>query len=85
MSLAAIWDRFWWSLMLTIFAGALWLKFVDPLGPNVRIGIAVASVIGAAYFAIGLSRMIRQKRREEEIERAARRDLQAELGKEEAP
>ncbi len=80
MSLAAIWDRFWWSLMLTILVGLLWLKFIDPIIPCMSVGLLLCSLVGGIYLAIGLRKMIRQKRHEEEIERRARAELRAEFG-----
>lgn len=82
MSLAAIWDRFWWSLMLTIFIGLVWLKFIDPLLPHIIIGIVVSIIIGAIYFITGMRKMMKIKRLEEEIDRKAREDLVAEFEEE---
>lgn len=82
MSLGALWDRFWWSLMLAIFVGLLWLKIVDPVFHSSRVGAAAAFIVGAAYFTVGLRRMLAQKRREQEIEKKAREEIAAEIGKE---
>jgi len=81
MSIAAIWDRLWWSAMLTIFIGLIWLKFVDPLFPYIAAGFVVSGAVGTAYFVVGIRRMLWMKRREEEIERKAREELIAEFGK----
>ncbi len=78
MSLAALWDRFWWSLMLAIFIGVLWLKLIDPVFRRTLVGAAAALAAGAVYFAVGLRRMLLQKKREDEVERKAREELVAE-------
>ena len=80
MSLAAVWDRFWWSLMLTILVGLVWLKFIDPVIPCMSVGLLLCSLVGGTYLAIGLRHRILQKRHEEEIERRARAELRAEFG-----
>jgi hypothetical protein len=80
MSIAAIWDRFWWSLMLAIFVGLVWLKFMDPLMPHSWIGTMLTIGSGAVKFALGIFGLLKQKRKEEEIERKAREELIAEFG-----
>jgi hypothetical protein len=74
LSIAEIWDRFWWSLMITIFIGLLWLKFLDPIISCVGVGLIVAFGAGLIYFVIGLRSMIREKRLEQEVERKALED-----------
>ncbi len=82
MSIAEIWDRFWWSLMLTVFLGLVWLKFVDPIFPNIIVGIIVSCAIGTAYFIRGIRKILKIKRHEKEIEQKAYEELVAEFGKE---
>ncbi|MGE5604832.1 MAG: hypothetical protein ACM3YE_03980 [Bacteroidota bacterium] len=84
MSIAAIWDRLWWSAMWTVFIGLIWLKFVDPLFPYIVVGFIVSGAVGAAYFVVGIHRMLQVKHREEEIEKKAREELIAEFKKEAA-
>jgi hypothetical protein len=79
MSLSAIWDRFWWSMILTIMIGLLWLKFIDPIIPCVSVGLISAVVAGLAYFSIGMRALIDQKRQEEDIETRAIAELRAEI------
>jgi hypothetical protein len=83
MSLAAIWDRFWWSLMLTIALGLLWLKFVDPILSCDSVGLIVCITIGATYFAKGINKLAKQQKVELAVEENARKDLLASLQKEE--
>jgi membrane protein YdbS with pleckstrin-like domain len=84
MSLSAIWDRFWWSLMLTILVGLVWLKWLDPVIPCVSIGILFAVVIGVTYFTIGIRAMLKRKKHEEEIEQQAYQELLADMAEESA-
>jgi hypothetical protein len=79
MSLSAIWDRFWWSMILTILVGLLWLKFLEPVVPCVSVGLVVAVLIGVTYFAVGIRAMARQRKREMEIERQALEELMREM------
>jgi sensor c-di-GMP phosphodiesterase-like protein len=74
LSIAEIWDRFWWSLMITIFIGLVWLKFLDPYIACAGVGILVSVGAGLVYFFIGLRKMILEKRLEKEIERRALED-----------
>ena len=53
MPLADAWDRFFWSVIIAIFAGLVWLKFLDPVLPCVGPGIVVAGVVGGIYFYLG--------------------------------
>jgi hypothetical protein len=53
MSLADAWDRFFWSVMLAIFVGLVWLKFLDPLLACLGPGIVVAAIVGGIYFYLG--------------------------------
>jgi len=71
MSLSALWDRFYWALMLAIFVGLLWLKFLDARIACMGPGLLVAVLVGGAYFGIGVTRMRRARRQELEAERQA--------------
>ena len=53
MPLAYAWDRFFWSVMIAIFVGLVWLKFLDPMLPCVGPGIVVAAIVGGVYFYLG--------------------------------
>jgi len=72
MSIAAIWDRFWWSLMWMIFIGLVWLKFIDPIFPYIIVSFIISGTFGTVYFAVGIRRLLKIKRNEEEVERKAR-------------
>jgi hypothetical protein len=83
MSLAAIWDRFWWSLLLTIALGLLWLKFIDPYINCVSVGLIVCIGAGVIYFSLGIRKLANQQKLELAVEEKARAELLAELQKEE--
>lgn len=74
ISFSEIWDRFWWSLMITIFIGLIWLKFLDPIIACWGVGLLIAAGGGLAYFVIGLRNMVREKRLHDELERKALED-----------
>jgi len=59
MSLADLWDRFFWSFIVAIFVGLVWLKFLDPVVPCVGPGLVVAAIAGGIYFYLGWRRAAR--------------------------
>lgn len=64
MSFADIWDRFFWSAMLAIFVGLVWLKFIDPHIPFAWTGFLMVQVIAWGYFFLGIRKLRNQARRE---------------------
>ena len=68
MSSAAVWDRFFWSLMLSIFVVFAWLKLLDGLLPLTPTGLAVAGGAGAAYLVIGIIHLRQQDRKTKAME-----------------
>ncbi len=68
MSLADAWDRFFWSVMLAIFVGLVWLKFLDPVLPCVGPGLVVAAIAGGIYFYLGWRKATRAAQTGENIE-----------------
>lgn len=68
MSLADAWDRFFWSVMLAIFVGLVWLKFLDPVVPCVGPGLVVAAIVGGIYFYLGWRKATRAAQTGENIE-----------------
>lgn len=74
LSIAELWDRFWWSLIITIFIGLVWLKFLDPIISCAGVGLIVSVAAGLTYFVVGVRKMIQEKRLRDEIERRALED-----------
>jgi hypothetical protein len=66
MPLADVWDRFFWSVIITIFVGLVWLKFLDPVLPCVGPGLMVAALVGGAYFYLGWRDLKRQSLQQEQ-------------------
>ena len=61
MSIADLWDRVFWSIMVIIGVGLFWLRFVEPYGlACVGPGLVVALAAGAFYLVIGLRAMRRR-------------------------
>lgn len=81
MSFANIFDRFWWSLMLTILLGLIWLKFVDPIVPCWSIGLIFSVMCGLGFFSFNMRKLIVQQRLEEDLERKAYEELLRDLKK----
>ncbi len=72
MSLADIWDRVFWSIMIAIFVGLVWLKFLDPMVACVGPGLVVAAIVGGIYFYLGWRRATRTAQMGEAIEEEGR-------------
>ncbi len=68
MSSAAVWDRFFWSLMFSIFVVFAWLKLLDRLLPLRPTGLVVAGCVGVAYLAIGIVHLRQQDRKTKAME-----------------
>ncbi|UCE55916.1 MAG: hypothetical protein JSV31_10865 [Desulfobacterales bacterium] len=69
MDFAAIFDRFFWSAMITIFVALLWLKFVDPIIAIKWTGFIVAMLVGFIYFYVGWRKMRRELKMSQELEK----------------
>ena len=68
MDFATIFDRFFWSAMITIFVALLWLKFVDPIIAIKWTGFIVAMFVGFIYFYVWWRRMRRELKMSQELE-----------------
>ncbi len=53
MTLSEAWDRMFWSLMIIIFVGLLWMKFLQETAACESAGLIVAVVIGIVFFSTG--------------------------------
>jgi len=56
MTVAEIWDRFFWSLLLFLFVTFVWLGIVDRAIAYSPTGFLVALLAAAAYFGIWVKR-----------------------------
>lgn len=63
MSIAALWDRFFWSFMLTVFAGLLWLKVLGDGARYLPFGLLTGLIVGGSYLALGVRAMLVMRRR----------------------
>lgn len=71
MTFSEAWDRMFWSIMLTIFVGLVWMKFLQEFAPCEGPGLLVAICVGIAFFATGWRNAVIRKRKEQEAEREA--------------
>jgi len=65
MSIADMWDRFFWSAIIGMFVGIVWLKFLDPVVPCAGPGLVVAFIAGGIYFYLGVRKARRTAQTEE--------------------
>ena len=71
MTLSEAWDRMFWSIMLTIFVGLLWMKFLQPIIPCEGPGVVISIVIGIVFFATGWRTAAAKKREELDAQKEA--------------
>ncbi len=71
MTLSEAWDRMFWSIMLTIFVGLLWMKFLQAIVPCEGPGLVVSIVIGITFFATGWRKAAARKREDLEAQKDA--------------
>ena len=69
MSLADLWDRFFWSVMIALFVGLVWLKYLDPVVACVGPGLVVAAIVGGIYFYLGWRKATRAAQKGEPVEK----------------
>lgn len=62
MNLSEAWDRFFWSLIVVVFVGLLWMRFLQPFAACEGPGLIVSFVVGGIYFYAGFRRAARSKR-----------------------
>ncbi|MBL8153984.1 MAG: hypothetical protein JNM70_07355 [Anaerolineae bacterium] len=53
MNLSQAWDRMFWSIMLTIFVGLIWMRFLQDVAACEGPGLIVAVTVGIVFFATG--------------------------------
>lgn len=62
MTLSEAWDRMFWSIMLTIFVGLVWMRFLQDYLACEGPGLVVAITIGIVFFATGWRSAAARKR-----------------------
>ena len=60
MSFAELWDRAFWGIVIAIFIGLVWLRFLDPVVPCVGPGLVVSLAAGGAYIYWGVRKHARR-------------------------
>ena len=76
MSFSEAWDRMFWSVMLIIFVGVLWLKFLEDTAACAGPGLVVAIAIGLTFFGTGWYQAQQRQKREEAEAKLAGDSLQ---------
>lgn len=66
MSIAVLWDRFFWSFMLMVFAGLVWLKVLGDGARYLPLGLLTGLLVGGTYFVLGVRTMLATQRRTRE-------------------
>ncbi len=56
MNLSQAWDRMFWAIMLTIFIGLVWMRFLQDVAACEGPGLLVALTAGVVFFATGFRR-----------------------------
>lgn len=62
MTLSEAWDRMFWTIMLVIFVGLVWMKFLQAILPCEGPGLIVALCVGIAFFYRGWRQAVDRKR-----------------------
>lgn len=76
MTFSEAWDRMFWSAMLVIFVGLLWLKYLDDEASCEGTGIIFAIAVGIAFFSSGWYQAQRRKQKEEQAEQPSPEEIQ---------
>jgi hypothetical protein len=53
VTLSEAWDRMFWSIMITIFVGLVWMGFLQSYVACEGPGLVVAITVGIVFFATG--------------------------------
>jgi uncharacterized membrane protein len=64
MTLSEAWDRLFWSLMIIIFVGLVWMGLLQDIAACEGPGLLVALTVGIVFFALGWRSAAARKRRE---------------------
>lgn len=69
MTLSEAWDRMFWSIMITILVGLVWMRFLQNILACEGPGLVVAITVGVVFFAAGWRSAAAKKRRAAELEK----------------
>ncbi|MCC7208279.1 MAG: hypothetical protein IT323_13310 [Anaerolineae bacterium] len=62
MTLSEAWDRMFWSAIITVFIGVVWIRFLESaIGPCDGPGLIVALAAGITFFGVGWRNAARKK------------------------
>lgn len=68
MTLSEAWDRLFWSLILVVLVGLLWMKFLQDVATCESVGVIVAFAVGIAFFYRGAHQANLRNKRERQAE-----------------
>lgn len=75
MTLSEAWDRMFWSAIIIVFIGVVWIRFLeDAIGPCDGPGLVVALTAGIAFFGAGWRNAVARKKSEADAETAEMKD-----------
>jgi hypothetical protein len=75
MTLSEAWDRMFWSIMLVIFVGLVWMKFLERVLPCEGPGLVVSICVGIAFFYRGWHNTVRRKQQADQLDTLEEEDL----------
>lgn len=52
-----VWDRFFWSFMVTVFVAIVWMKYLQDSARFESVGWIVAVLVGLLWFWRGLRKL----------------------------
>jgi hypothetical protein len=74
MSIADAWDRMFWSLMLVIFIGLVWMRFLQNVAACEGPGLLVALGAGVAFFYRGYRQSVERGQQAEQARNAQEKE-----------
>jgi len=75
MTLSEAWDRMFWSIMLTIFVGLVWMKFLETIAPCEGPGLVVSICVGIAFFYRGWHKAALRNQQANQLNTLGKEDL----------
>jgi hypothetical protein len=65
MTLSEAWDRLFWSALITVGIGLIWMRFLESvIGPCEGPGLLAALAVGITFFVTGWRSAAARKQRE---------------------